>query len=195
MLLLQQITPSPAHASYAAATFWGAITLGRLAAVGLAALLTPPRLLLGQMCLLSLGAVLLSTALPSRSLPAANAAGAVFGLGMSSVFPTMLSLPGALGYKLDVQATSHFLVASCLGEALLPVGMGEVMHVFETSAFPGCVLVGVAGMWALVAALLLPLWLPGLGGGRERVQKGWAEGLEMAGKESAAGAGSGVAAM
>jgi fucose permease len=160
VLLLEGLTTSPSQASYAVAVFWGAITLGRLAAVGLAALLPPRRLLLGQMALLSLGAILLAAALPSTSLSAATTAGAVFGAGMSSVFPTMLSLPADMGYRLDVQSTGHFLVASCLGEGLLPVAMGEAMHVLGTAAFPSCVLLGVGGMWLLVAALLLPRWLP-----------------------------------
>lgn len=160
VLLLEHLTDSPAQASYAVACFWFTITAGRVAAIGLSALLPPRRLLLGQMALLTVGAVLLAITLPLHTLPGTTTAGAVFGLGMSSVFPTMLSLPREMGYSLDVHSTGRVLVAACLGEGLLPVAMGEVMRAVGTGAFPYCVLVGVAGMWLLAMALLLPRWLP-----------------------------------
>lgn len=153
LFLLEHLTPSASQASYAVAAFWSAIALGRCAAVPLSTLLPARRLLLGQMALLTLGALLFAITLPSHSLSAATVTGSVFGLGMSAVFPTMLSLPADLGYALDVQSTAHFLVASCLGEGLVPVAIGETMHRLGPAAFPACLLVGVVGMWLLMLGI------------------------------------------
>lgn len=73
---------------------------------------------------LSLAAALTFLFTGHTSLPIASTSAALLGLGLSSLFPLMLTLPAELNFLVDLQTTGHFLVGSCLGEALLPAVIG-----------------------------------------------------------------------
>lgn len=92
-----------------------------------AVVLSPRPFLLLQLLLTVCGS-LLYLLLGSRSLLLSTATSVLFGLGLSSIFPLMMTLPGALGLRLDMQWTSAFLVGSTVGEALLPLCIGLGME-------------------------------------------------------------------
>lgn len=113
-----------------------------------AVVLSPRPFLLLQLLLTVCGS-LLYLLLGSRSLLLSTATSVLFGLGLSSIFPLMMTLPGALGLRLDMQWTSAFLVGSTVGEALLPLCIGLGMELQGDEAL---------GYWAFgcsVAMLLL----------------------------------------
>jgi len=156
-LLREHLTDSTRTASYSVSLFWGTITLGRLLAVPLALHLPPPRFLLLQLSITTLGVVLLLTVGPS-TLWGASLASALFGLGMSSIFPSMMLLPETLGFKLDMKSTSAFMIGACVGEGVVPVGIGWVMGggggEGGTARFPWAVAGACGVMWVVLIGIL-----------------------------------------
>jgi len=109
-------------AAYLTSVFWGALTLGRLLSIPLAARLRPRTLLLGDLlgCLLS---VLVVIAWPGA--PAALWIG-TFGAGfsMASIFPTMISFAGR-HMKTTGKTTAWFFVGGSSGGMLIPWLIGQ----------------------------------------------------------------------
>ena len=112
-------------AAYLTSAFWGALTLGRLLAIPLAARLRPRTLLLADLagCLLSVGCIVLWP--QSIAMLWLGAAG--LGLAMASIFPTMLSF-AARRMPTTGTITGWFLVGASLGGMSLPWLIGQLFE-------------------------------------------------------------------
>ena len=110
-------------AAYLTSVFWGALTLGRLLAIGIAMRVTARAILFTDLigCLIGIGAMLL--------WPSSQAVlwGGTFlvGLGMASIFPTMLSF-AARRMTTTGTVTAWFLVGSSIGAMLMPWIIGQL---------------------------------------------------------------------
>jgi len=114
-----------AAAAYLTSAFWGSLTVGRLLAIPLAIRLRPRYVLLSDLvlCLISMGLIVL---LPG-SLPAVWAGTFGLGLGMASIFPTMISW-AERRMTLTGQVTSLFFVGSSLGGMSIPWLIGQLFE-------------------------------------------------------------------
>lgn len=113
--------------AYLTSFFWGALTLGRLASIPLAARFSPRRLLFTDLCLV-LAALVTVLLFPGSFI--ALAIGTVgAGFGMASIFPTMLSLAGSR-LNMSGKTTSWFLVGASLGAMVLPWIIGQLFDPF-----------------------------------------------------------------
>jgi len=101
---------------------------GRIVAVPLATKVKAVRHLKLQLNLSLVGAVVF-LCLGHYSLAWASSSAALLGLGLSSIFPIMMTLPAQLNIEVDFKTTGHLLVGSCLGESILPVIIGVVMAI------------------------------------------------------------------
>jgi FHS family Na+ dependent glucose MFS transporter 1 len=120
---VQTALGNAATAAYLTSAFWGALTLGRLLAIPVAARLAPQTMVAVDLggCLLSLTAILLWP----RS-PAAVWLGTIgTGLSMASIFPTTLAL-AERRLAMTGRVTGWFLVGSSLGGMSLPWLVGQV---------------------------------------------------------------------
>jgi MFS transporter, FHS family, Na+ dependent glucose transporter 1 len=109
-----------ASAAYLTAAFWGALTVGRLLAIPIAARVSPDRILYADMfgCLVSAGVIL---AFQSSAGLWIGAIG--LGLAMASVFPTLLAYAGQ-HMALTGEVTRWFFVGTGAGGMILPWLMG-----------------------------------------------------------------------
>lgn len=138
-------------AAYLTSAFWGALTVGRLLAIPIAARVRPQWMLLGDLvgALLSVAAILAWPA--STAVLWVGALG--LGLSLASVFPTLMSLAER---KMVVtgSVTGWFLVGSSAGGMTLPWVIGQL---FESSGprvaivAIGIVLVAAIGAWVGVS--------------------------------------------
>ncbi|HXF62649.1 MAG TPA: MFS transporter, partial [Caldilineaceae bacterium] len=114
-------------AFYVTSTFWGALTLGRLAAIWIAARVRPRTILISDLMggLLSLALLL---ALPDSQW--ALWVG-VFGLGLSlaSIFPTLITW-SERRTTVSGLVTSFFLIGSSVGAMTLPWLIGQLFEVY-----------------------------------------------------------------
>ncbi len=115
-------------ASYLTAAFWGALTLGRLLSIPLAAKLRPRTILLIDLsgCFLSLLLIFLSPA--SFTAVAIGTLG--IGLSMASIFPTMLTFAGRR-MQISGQVMGWFIVGASLGAMFLPWLIGQLFDRLE----------------------------------------------------------------
>jgi FHS family Na+ dependent glucose MFS transporter 1 len=113
-------------AAYLTSAFWGALTLGRLLAIPIAARLRPRVILLSDLagCLVSLSIILLWP----NSLAALWLGTLGVGLSMASVFPTTLSL-AERRMTVTGRVTGWFFVGASAGAMFLPWLIGQL---FET---------------------------------------------------------------
>jgi fucose permease len=116
---------SPASAAYLTSTFWGALTLGRLLSIPLAARLRPSLLLLGGLagCLASLGAILLWPA----SIPVLWGAATGLGLFMAAIFPTTFAF-AERRMPISGRTTGLFFVGVGTGAMIVPGLVGWLME-------------------------------------------------------------------
>jgi fucose permease len=112
-----------ATAAYLTSVFWGALTLGRLLAIGIAMRVSARAILFTDLigCLIGIGAMLLwpdsQTVLWGGTF--------LVGLGMASVFPMMLSF-AARRMPVTGVVTGWFLVGSSTGAMLMPWIIGQL---------------------------------------------------------------------
>jgi FHS family Na+ dependent glucose MFS transporter 1 len=113
-----------AAAAYLTSAFWGALTLGRLLAIPIAARFRPVSILLADLggCLVSLGILLLW---PNSVATWLGTVG--LGLSMASIFPTLLSL-AERRMHINGQVTGWFLAGSGLGGMGLPWFIGQLFE-------------------------------------------------------------------
>ncbi len=114
-----------AYAAYLTSAYWGALTVGRLLAVPLAARFRPMTLLITDLagCVLSVGLMLLWS---DSSL--ALWIGAVgLGASMASIFPTMITF-SERRMNLTGKVTSWFFVGASLGAMLVPWLIGQLFE-------------------------------------------------------------------
>lgn len=116
---------SPASAAYLTSTFWGALTLGRLLSIPLAARLRPSLLLLGGLagCLASLGAILLWPA----SIPVLWGTATGLGLFMAAIFPTTFAF-AERRMPISGRTTGLFFVGVGTGAMIVPGLVGWLME-------------------------------------------------------------------
>jgi len=138
-------------AAYLTSAFWGALTLGRLLAIPIAARFRPESVLLGDL-VGSLVSVLVILAWPGSST--ALWVGALgLGLSLASVFPTLMSLAER---KMAVtgSVTGWFLVGSSAGAMSLPWLIGQLLEPVGprvTMVAIAIDLVAAFAVWAAVA--------------------------------------------
>jgi FHS family Na+ dependent glucose MFS transporter 1 len=112
-------------AAYLTSAFWGALMVGRLLAIPLAARFRPRSILLADLagCLVSAGILLLG----SGSVTATWLGAIGLGLSMASIFPTAMSLAE---HRIPItgQVTGWFLVSASIGGMLLPWLIGQLFE-------------------------------------------------------------------
>jgi fucose permease len=115
------------NAAYLTSVFWGALTLGRLAAIPLAFRFSPRAILRADFAgaLVSLLAMLFWP----RSLAAVAITSAGLGFALASIYPTTMSLSGQL-MTLSGRVTGLFAIGSSAGAMLVPWVTGQY---FESS--------------------------------------------------------------
>jgi len=110
------------NAAYLTSVFWGALTLGRLAAIPLAFRFSPRAILRADFvgALVSLLAMLFWP----RSLSAVAITSAGLGFALASIYPTTMSLSGQL-MTLSGRVTGLFAIGSSAGAMLVPWVTGQ----------------------------------------------------------------------
>ncbi len=116
---------TPTTAAYLTSGFWGALTVGRLLAIPLAARFRPRTILLVDLlgCMAAVGLILVYPA----SLTVAWVGSIGAGLFMASVFPTTLSL-AERRMPITGQVTSWFFVGASLGSMTVPYIIGQLFE-------------------------------------------------------------------
>ncbi len=138
-------------AAYLVSAFWGALTLGRLLAVPLAARYRPRSLLLADLvgCLVSVSVLLLWS-----SSPTATWLGTLgLGLSMASIFPTAITLAESR-IGITGQVTGWFLVSSSIGAMLLPWLIGQLFESVGPQITMIAILVDLIAAVGIFAVLL-----------------------------------------
>ena len=140
---------SAATAAYLTSAFWGALTLGRLVSIPIAARFRPASILLGNIvgCLVGIAIVLLSR----NSLPALWAGTFVFGFAMGPLFPTTISF-ASTRMATTGRVTAWFLVGGSLGFMTLPWLIGQWFEPFGPQV----------AMWLIALAMVLSVGVYGL---------------------------------
>ncbi|MEJ2349389.1 MAG: hypothetical protein P8Y03_06365, partial [Anaerolineales bacterium] len=138
-------------AAYLTSVFWGALTLGRLLSIPLAARLRPRTILFGGLlgCLISLGPILI--------LPASDVVLWIgsFGLGlfMASIFPTTFAF-AERRMPISGRITGLFFVGVGTGAMTVPWLVGQLFETLGPRALPYILsidlLLGVAVLIALL---------------------------------------------
>jgi FHS family Na+ dependent glucose MFS transporter 1 len=139
-------------AAYLTSAFWGALTIGRLLAIPIAARVRPRSILLSDLlgCLASVGVILLwPDSLTALWLGA-------FGLGfsMASVFPTTISL-AERRMTITGRVTSWFFVGASIGGMSLPWLIGQLFEPVGPRAMMFAILVDLVVAVGVFAALIL----------------------------------------
>ncbi|MCL7452961.1 MAG: MFS transporter [Anaerolineae bacterium] len=124
--------------------FWGALTVGRLAGIPIAARYRPRTILLVDLagCLLSVGLIL---ALPS-SRTALWAGTIALGATMASIFPAAITLAGNR-VRITGRITAWFLIGSSIGSMTVPWLIGQLFEPIGPHVT----------MWAILATLVADL--------------------------------------
>jgi FHS family Na+ dependent glucose MFS transporter 1 len=112
-------------AAYLTSAFWGALTLGRLLAIPIAARWRPRAILSGDLvgCLVSLSVILLW----SKSLVAVWLGTFGMGLSIASIFPTTISL-AERRMPITGRVTGWFFVGASVGGMTLPWVIGQLFE-------------------------------------------------------------------
>lgn len=138
-------------AAYVNAAYWGAFTIGRVLAIPIAARIRPRLIILTDLFLSLLGLGLML--IVSNSSPILWLGTILFGLGIASGFPTMLTFAGR-HITITGTVTGWFFVGASLGGMILPWLIGQL---FEPIG-PTTVLLIIGSATAL-AALIFALIL------------------------------------
>ena len=139
-------------AAYLTSVFWGALTLGRLLSIPLAARLRPRTILLGGLlgCLISLGPILI--------LPASDVVLWIgsFGVGlfMASIFPTTFAF-AERRMPISGRITGLFFVGVGTGAMTVPWLVGQLFETLGPRALPYILSVDLLLGGAVLIALLV----------------------------------------
>lgn len=143
---------TPVTAGYLTALYWGALTLGRLLSIPLAARLRPSVMLTMDLVGLVFFAVLL---LGWSEVPGVLwIAAAGYGLSMANVFPTLMTLAESV-MPIAGRVTSVFLVGSSLGSMTIPWLMGQSFETRGPQSITILMLAGTLAAAAVFGAFLL----------------------------------------
>ena len=137
-------------AAYLTSAFWGALTVGRLLASPIAARFRPRAVLLGDLIVCVASAVLVL--LWPRSLIALWAGSLGMGLGMASVFPTMISW-AEQRMPVTGKVTGWFLIGGSAGGMWLPWLIGQLFESIGPSVTMiaiGVDLIAAIAVWAVI---------------------------------------------
>ncbi len=135
-----------ATAAYLASAFWGALTVGRLLSIPLAARYSPRQVLFGDLvgCLVSTAVLMI---FPDGAWAAwVGTFGA--GLFMASIFPTCLSL-AERHLAITGRITSFFFIGGSLGGMVIPYVIGQL---FERTG-PGVTITAIMGSLVLASVV------------------------------------------
>jgi fucose permease len=132
--------------------FWGALTLGRLAGIPIAARYRPPTILLADLvgCLLSVGLIL---ALPS-SRTALWVGTIAVGAAMASIFPAAITLAGNR-MRVTGRTTAWFLIGSSIGSMTVPWLIGQLFEPVGPQVTMWAILATLAADLVVLVVLLL----------------------------------------
>ena len=135
------------NAAYLTSVFWGALTLGRLAAIPLALRFSPRAILRADY----IGAFisLLAMLFWPRSLAAVIITSAGFGFALASIYPTTMTLSGQL-MTMSGRVTGLFSIGQSFGAMLIPWLIGQF---FETSGPQALTVVLLADMAVALVVL------------------------------------------
>jgi fucose permease len=139
-------------AAYLTSAFWGALTLGRLLTIPIAARVRPRFILLGALlgCLASLGVIL---SWPS-SLTVLWLGAFGLGFSMASIFPTTISL-AERRMTITGRVTSWFFVGASIGGMSLPWLIGQLFETVGPRAMMFAILVDLILAVGIFIALIL----------------------------------------
>jgi FHS family Na+ dependent glucose MFS transporter 1 len=140
--LLEEITDNESKAAYLSSIFWAALTFGRLVAIPAAIFLSSFQLIVIQLVLSVIAGVLCLTILPVSYTFACFVSG-FSGFALSAMFPVMITIFGDYGYRVDANSTTMFMIGATLGEAMIPVCIGELMSYYHPVMMPVSVAVCV----------------------------------------------------
>ncbi|MCP4397160.1 MAG: MFS transporter [bacterium] len=148
---VKQGLSNESSAAYLTSAFWGALTVGRLLAVPLAARLRPLTVLLLDFlgCILSILLLLLSDSLAGVWIGTIG-----FGLSMASFFPTMLAF-AERRIRISGRITSWFGIGAALGAMTLPLLIGQLIEPFGLKAIMAAILVDLLAALSIFGALVL----------------------------------------
>jgi FHS family Na+ dependent glucose MFS transporter 1 len=138
-----------ATAAYLTSAFWGALTLGRLVSIPIAARFRSSTILLGNIlgCLVGMAIVLLS-----RNSPLLLWTGTfIFGFAMGPLFPTTISF-ASTRMATTGRVTAWFLVGASLGAMTLPWLIGQLFEPLGPQI----------AMWLITLAMVLSVGVYGL---------------------------------
>lgn len=154
-VLLEGATLSEAKAAFLVSIFWAAVTIGRCVplvrspprtdtrmtiptlsplhthsavAVGQAVIVGPSVSLRLQL-FISFAGALTFLAVGAASFQGAAVSAAMFGYGMSSIYPLGMSWPGEAGFSMDTATTATLVIGGCVGEAVVPLVFGELTRI------------------------------------------------------------------
>lgn len=143
-----------AAAAYLASGFWGALTVGRFFGIPLSARFSSRKILLADLLLVLVGLTVV-IALPA-SLNALWVGTVIIGLGMASIFPTVLIL-AEQNMTITAAVTSMFFIGSSLGGMIFPWLVGQLFVPFGPGVMPVAITVGVL----LNLVFLVVVWVYG----------------------------------
>ena len=114
-------------ASYINSIFWGGLTFGRLISIPLARKIKPEKYLLGNFGL-AVASLALIIIWPRNEAIVWIVSGG-FGLSLSSIFPTLVSL-GEKRIKVTGRVMSFFLMGGSVGVLIMPALLGQIFDYF-----------------------------------------------------------------
>lgn len=142
---------SPTIAAYLTSGFWGALTAGRLLSIPLGARFSPRSILLADLLVVLLSLVLIQLMPGSFVILWIGTIGV--GLGMASIFPTVLNL-AERNMTITGKVTSWFFVGSSLGGMALPWIVGQLFDPVGPGATMTAITISIAinlFLFALIA--------------------------------------------
>ncbi len=148
-------------AAYLTSAFWGAITLGRLLTIPVAARLRPRSILLGGLvgCLVSVGVILLwSNALAATWLGTLG-----LGFSMASIFPTTLSL-AERRLTITGRVSGWFFAGASAGGMTLPWLIGQLFEPIGPQVMMFAIMVDLIMALGVFAVLILHSGRPVMNG-------------------------------
>ena len=138
------------NAAYLTSVFWGALTLGRLAAIPLAIRFKPMAILRADY--LGAFASLIVMLLWPRSLTAVMITSAGLGFSLASIYPTTMSLSGQM-MTISGKVTGLFAIGSSAGSMLIPWIIGVFFAIIGPQSMATILLIDM--LLALIVLVLL----------------------------------------
>ena len=140
----------PTLAAYLTSAFWGALTVGRLVAIPLAARFKPQTILRADFfgALLSLLVLLIWP----RSLAAVVITSVGVGFALASIYPTTMSYAGDV-MPINGRVTGLFSIGNSIGAMIVPWAIGPLFETLGPRSMPAILLLDM--LLALVVLALL----------------------------------------